>query len=104
MKKKVKIFNELMVGLEEAIQFRAGKKTSLRISMVAPPPELKPSEIRQIRTSLKISQPQFALILGTSTGCVRSWEQGIRKPQKTAARLLSVVKHNPAALLESQVR
>jgi putative transcriptional regulator len=100
--KKVNIFADLMEGIQEATRFRAGNATTLRITEVAPPPDLKPSEIKKLRVSLKVSQPAFALYLGTSVGAVRSWEQGGRKPQKATMRLLSVVKQNPAVLLQAQ--
>jgi hypothetical protein len=43
--KKVNIFADLMEGIQEATRFRAGNATTLRITEVAPPPDLKPSEI-----------------------------------------------------------
>jgi putative transcriptional regulator len=100
--KKINMFVDLMEGIEEATRFRAGEATTLRITEVAPPPDLKPSEIKKLRKSLKVSQPAFANYLGTSVGAVRSWEQGGRKPQKATMRLLSVVKQNPAVLLQAQ--
>jgi putative transcriptional regulator len=100
-KKKINIFDDLMDGIQEAIKFRQGKPTGLRVTAVAPPPDLKPSEIKKLRVSLKASQPEFALYVGASVGAVRSWEQGLRKPQRATMRLLSVVKQNPAVLLQA---
>jgi DNA-binding transcriptional regulator YiaG len=63
-KKKINIFDDLMDGIQDAIKFRAGKATTLRVTAVAPPPDLKPSEIKKLRLSLNVSQPEFALYLG----------------------------------------
>ncbi len=100
--KKVKIFDDLMEGFTEAIKYRRGdKKAKLMVSrfIVAADP-LKPVEIRRIRKRLRISQPMFAKYLGASLGTIRSWEQGVRKPNSTALRLLSIAKERPAALLK----
>jgi putative transcriptional regulator len=61
---------------------------------------LRPKEIRKIRTGLGLSQADFAHYLGTSVACVRSWEQGMRRPKSAALRLLTIAKKKPAALLE----
>ncbi|MGB7282378.1 MAG: helix-turn-helix domain-containing protein [Candidatus Acidiferrum sp.] len=61
---------------------------------------LRPKEIRRIRTALGLSQADFARYLGTSVACVRSWEQGMRRPQSAAPRLLTIAKKKPAALLQ----
>ena len=43
----------------------------------------------------------FAIYLNVSTNAVRSWEQGTRKPQQAALKLLMIAKRNPRALLTS---
>ena len=67
--------------------------------MPKPPKRMKPAEIRQIRESLNASQPVFASFLGVSTKAVQAWERGLRGPQRTALRLLTVAKSNPGILL-----
>ena len=98
-----KLFAEMMDGFKEAVKFRKGQNTNLRVSRfaIARAKYLRPAEIRKIRLTLGISQPLFAQYLGTSLGAVRSWEQGARRPQSTALRLLTIAKKNPAVLLES---
>ena len=84
----------------EAKKYRTDKKANLRVSRMAfEPIDLKPVEIKKIRTTLGFSQPMFAEYLGTSVGTVRSWEQGSRKPQSSALRLLVIAKEKPAILL-----
>jgi hypothetical protein len=49
--KKTKMFLDLMEGIEEATRFRKGKATTLRITKVAPPSDLKPPEIKKLLRS-----------------------------------------------------
>jgi putative transcriptional regulator len=98
---KTKLFKDMMSGFEEAVKYRLGKKAHLRVARFAPVTiVLKPKEIRKVRTTLGLSQMEFARYLGTSVGCVRSWEQGTRRPQSAALRLLAIAKRKPAVLLE----
>lgn len=98
---KPALFKEMMAGFDEAAKYRRGQKVRLRVSRFSPVlVALKPKEIRKIRTSLGLSQTDFAHYLGTSVACVRSWEQGTRRPQSAALRLLTIAKKKPAALLE----
>jgi DNA-binding transcriptional regulator YiaG len=55
--------------------------------------------IRQIRRRLGVSQKQFAEILGVSVGSVRSWEQGLRRPDGASRRLLDIAERHPEVLL-----
>ncbi|MGO9841027.1 MAG: helix-turn-helix domain-containing protein [Candidatus Acidiferrales bacterium] len=93
----------MISDLAEAKKHRAGKKSKVRVSRIAfEPVELKPAEIRGVRVNLGLSQPQFAEFLCTSVGTVRSWEQGSRKPQSAALRLLAIAKEKPAMLLRKR--
>lgn len=97
---KAELFDQMMAGFAEAIKYRKGMKAKVRVARFPPKlPKFKPSEIRTIRTRLRLNQPLFARYLGTSVACVRSWEQGTRRPQGTALRLLWIAKERPAVLL-----
>lgn len=101
-KKRVKIFNELREALEDVRNYRLGKRTDLRVTeLPAPPKRIAPAEIRRIRRSLNASQALFALYLNVSPNAVRSWEQGTRRPQHAALKLLAIAKRNPQALLSA---
>jgi putative transcriptional regulator len=95
------LFDAMMEGFVEAKKYRAGKKAKVRVSRVSQQLiEMKPAEIRRIRTRIHLSQPEFAKLLWTSVGAVRSWEQGSRAPHSSALRLLVIAKENPALLLQ----
>jgi putative transcriptional regulator len=93
------LFDSMMSGFDEAIKYRRGQNSRLRVSRFAPIADLKPIEIQKIRSKLGFKQSDFALYLGTSLSSVRSWEQGVRKPRSTALRLLTIAKQKPAMLL-----
>ena len=98
---KDSLFTEMMAGFEEAAKHRRKQTARVRVSRISPDvAALRPKEIRKIRTALGLSQADFARYLGTSVACVRSWEQGMRRPHRAALRLLTIAKKKPAALLE----
>jgi putative transcriptional regulator len=49
------------------------------------------SQIKQIRTRSKASQAVFAAYLNTSRSTVQKWEQGMKKPNGAALKLLNLV-------------
>jgi putative transcriptional regulator len=101
MARKTRIFDELKGSLEDALKYEQGTPLDLRVTdipLVAN--RISPAHIRQIRRSLRASQPVFAMLLNVSTNTVQSWEQGVRRPRKSALKLLSIAGKNPRALLD----
>ena len=97
-RKRVNIFNELKQALEEVQEYRQGKRTDLRVTVLpSPPKEVSPKEIRRIRRRLNASQAVFAQYLNVTANAVRSWEQGTRKSQQAALKLLVIARKNPKA-------
>ncbi len=58
-------------------------------------------DVKAIRTSLGMSQSEFALAFWISLGNIRNWEQGIRTPQGPARAYLTVIQHNAEAVLSA---
>jgi putative transcriptional regulator len=52
---------------------------------------LEPTQIKQIRESINVSQAVFAAILNTSLSTVQKWEIGQKRPTGTALKLLHLV-------------
>ena len=98
MKKKISVEQALIQGLKEARDFEKGKgklKTRER-SLPAPAPEFKSKQIRELRQEvLHMTQEEFAKVLNVATATVRSWEQGVRRPEKASNRLLQILKEKP---------
>ena len=101
-RKKVKLFEPLKEALESALAYERGEKVDLRVTEIPQPPKrLSPREIRKIRQSLNASQVLFAALLNVSHQAVQSWEQGLRRPQSAALKLLVLARKNPRVLLRA---
>lgn len=99
-KSKVNIFDDLREALRDAAAYERGEPVNLRVTNVpARPKQISAKEIRRIRLALNASQTIFATYLNVSPNAVRSWEQGLRRPQQAALKLLMIAKKNPKALL-----
>ena len=97
---RVKVFGDLRQSLADAGAFEQGKPVNLRTKEVPPPPRpLTPAEIRRIRLALNASQALFARFLNVSPNTVESWEQGVRRPERAALKLLTIAKKRPEAVL-----
>ena len=56
------------------------------------------SMITRLRHSFKLSQESFAAALGVSKSTLSKWESGYRKPDKSSAKLLSIIEKHPETL------
>jgi putative transcriptional regulator len=97
---KVNIFDDMREALQGAAAYERGESVNLRVTRIpARPRPISAREIRQIRRKLNASQALFATYLNVSPNAVRSWEQGVRRPQQAALKLLLIAKKDPKALL-----
>ena len=88
------IVQEILDGIREIKEYKAGKKT-LRTHTIteAPPPQV-------IRAKLKLSQAAFAGLMGVSLRTVQDWEQGRRKPSGPTLALLRIADQKPEVFAE----
>ncbi len=91
---KKKEFENLVSSVKQAGKIRRGQMKASRVF------DLKPMDIKTIRTRLKLSQSQFALMIGVSLATLQNWEQGRRRPEGPAQALLRVAASNPKAVVE----
>lgn len=91
---KDELFNELVTSLREGGAIFRGEKEASRTF------PLQPLAIKQIRENYKLTQEQFAALMGISVGTLRNWEQGRRIPQGPAMVLLRVAEKHPQAVLD----
>jgi putative transcriptional regulator len=96
---KANVYDDLRRALADAQADERGERVDLRVTEIPSPP--KPEEIRKIRENVHASQAVFARFLCVSAKAVQSWEQGARRPQSTALRLLAIAKKNPRILLQA---
>ena len=88
------MFNDLKASLEEAVKIKNENKKASRVTLYAV------EDVKEIRTQLQVSQVEFAAALGTSVDTIKSWEKKRRNPTGLAAKVLSVIKDNPALFKE----
>jgi DNA-binding transcriptional regulator YiaG len=58
-------------------------------------------DIKRIRESQKLSQPEFAILYGLEVDTLRNWEQGRNIPDRSTMVLLRVIEQCPDAVLEA---
>ena len=83
------IFEDLKSSLEEAVEIKKGRQESARVT------RYEVADVKAIRAQIKVSQAEFARIMGTSVDTIKSWESRRRNPTGLAAKVLSVIQKNP---------
>jgi putative transcriptional regulator len=73
---------------------RGQKKPSRRYVIDAP-------RIRRIREGTRLSQSEFARLIGVSVKTLQNWEQDRRRPTGPAAALLKIIAHQPQLAVEA---
>ncbi len=87
-------FEELLESIRQGGDILKGKAKPKRAFHVKHP------NVFLIRKQLKLSQAQFATLIGINIATLRNWEQGRRKPQGPAKVLLRVAALHPEILPE----
>ena len=91
---KDELFTELLNSVKEGGKILRGEKEPARSF------HLDRLDIRRIRDGYKLTQKQFAAMLGISVRTLRNWEQGRRVPEGPAMVLLRVAEKHPEAVLD----
>jgi len=89
---KEELFTELVESVREAGAIMRGEQEPSR-TFVVPEPDVK-----SIREQYKLSQRQFASLLGISIKTLQNWEQGRRTPRGPARVLLQVAAKHPEVI------
>ena len=90
------VFDEIKIGLNEAIEYEKGNlKANKRTISITPIEEFTASEIKAIRKNAGMTQVLFAKYLGVSLKTVEAWESGRNQPNGAACRMLSITKKDP---------
>lgn len=89
---KDELFNELVTSIREGGKILRGKAKPSRKFVVETP------DVKRIRSNYKLSQTEFAALMGISVKTLRNWEQGRRVPEGAARVLLQVAAKHPEAI------
>jgi putative transcriptional regulator len=92
---KAEMFEELLKSVREGGSILRGEKDASRRFVV------EASGVRAIRERTKLSQPEFASLMGVSVKTLQNWEQDRRKPTGPAAALLRIIANEPALALRA---
>jgi len=88
----------LIASAKQALAWAGGEHVpGVRVTMVTVT-QSPVVDVRSIRRSLGLSQPQFAARFGLAPATVRNWEQGRTQPDGPARILLAVIERHPEAV------
>lgn len=89
------LYEGLMEGLNEALEYAKGKRTARkRTIMVMPVKVYSADDVKRIRKKTGLPQVMFAEYLGVSHKTVEAWEAGRNHPSGAASRLLTLMELN----------
>lgn len=88
-----KVFAYLVTSLKQAGQIVRGERKASRSF------KFNDSRIRAIRERTRLSQTDFARLMGVSVKTLQNWEQSRRHPTGPAAALLRLVEKDPKVVL-----
>jgi len=86
------LFNELVESVRQGGAILRGKAKPSRAFEIAAP------DVKRIRAQYRLSQSEFATLMGISVATLRNWEQGRRAPEGPARVLLQVAAKHPDAV------
>jgi putative transcriptional regulator len=89
---KDELFNELVTSVREGGKILRGKAKPARKFVIETP------DVKKIRSNYKLSQNEFAALMGISVSTLRNWEQGRRTPEGSARVLLQVAAKHPEVI------
>jgi putative transcriptional regulator len=93
-RKRSTLGRRLVAGLSEALAHSRGE-IELPSYTVTVPDRV---DVAKLRHRLGLSQSAFARAFGLDVTAIHAWEQGRRRPDRTARILLAVIAKEPAAV------
>jgi putative transcriptional regulator len=85
--------SKLIKSARHALDYARGEETEGFVAHV--PDEV---DVKAIRNSLGLTQPEFSKRFGFDIRAVQDWEQNRRKPERAARVLLTVIAREPEAV------
>ncbi len=94
-----KFGTELIEAMQEALAHAQAHSKGEDVNIVIHNVDVETVDAKAVRSKLKLTQEQMALMLGTSVSGYRKWEQGQRQPGGAARTLLRIMDQEPQAVL-----
>ena len=88
-------FEELLATVRQAAEFARAARTPARTF------QINALTIKRLRGWTKLSQPEFAALLGVELSTLRNWEQGRREPTGPARALLRAIHNDPEHVIRA---
>jgi putative transcriptional regulator len=88
-------FDKLIESVRQAGDISRGRRAASRIFNV------ESKSIKALRARTRLSQLDFAALLGVEVGTLRNWEQGRREPTGPAKALLRAIQKDPENVLRA---
>jgi putative transcriptional regulator len=89
-------FDQLIKGVREMKRHLAGKPVrGIKVTDLVEP------DVRAIREAARISQSQFATLIGVNLRTLQNWEQHRTRPTGPARALLKIVASDPKSAIEA---
>lgn len=90
---------ELIEGMKQAVAYARGDANDddYRVTRV----EVETPDVKAMRDRMEMTQQEFADFLGISVHTLGKWERGERRPEGAARVLLTIVEHEPEAVLRA---
>lgn len=86
-------FEELLASVRRAAEGgRRARTAAIQINALT---------IKELRSWTKLSQPEFAALLGVELSTLRNWEQGRREPAGPARALLRAIRNDPENVIRA---
>jgi len=106
LRKAHEILERISAGARVPVDLRGSTPTAIaselkRLGVSALAIKSPNVDIKRIRESQKLSQPEFAILYGLELDTLRNWEQGRNIPDRPTRVLLKVIERSPDAVLEA---
>jgi putative transcriptional regulator len=93
-------FDKIKTGLDSAEAYLDGTADKRKYRVHVP----ETIDVQKIRARLGLSQEALAETYGFALAAVRDWEQGRRRPERSARILLKIVEKEPEAVTRALAR
>lgn len=95
------LFEQLVESVKQMKAIEAGRLKPSRVTRAEDLLRGDTPDVAALRARFKLSQAEFARLLGISVNTLQNWEQRRRRPEGPAKVLLRVVATHPEALLSA---